>query len=209
MENKEVVESIFEENSLYSRLVDSSTFDIIINQETNEKKPVISNDNQNMKVSKFVEMPLQMTANSKAKVRQPFLLLEDKRNKNESFRNYEISLIDEKNEKKIKCYRRFSNFDALNLKLRERYSFLIIPSLPKKNYKVKIIKLEEEFYSNRTRNLNSYLNYLFRHEVLSMSIEFTKFLNDAEFVSYIFTLGWAVLLIGGRWQTVPRDREVH
>ena len=187
MENKEVVESIFEENSLYSRLVDSSTFDIIINQETNEKKPVISNDNQNMKVSKFVEMPLQMTANSKAKVRQPFLLLEDKRNKNESFRNYEISLIDEKNEKKIKCYRRFSNFDALNLKLRERYSFLIIPSLPKKNYKVTIIKLVEEFYSNRTRNLNSYLNYLFRHEVLSMSIEFTKFLNDAEFVSYIFT----------------------
>ena len=55
--------------------------------------------------SKFIEMPLQInTSITKKKIKQPYLSLEDNIFKNESFRNYEISLIDEKEEKKIKCF---------------------------------------------------------------------------------------------------------
>jgi len=93
-------------------------------------------------------------------------------------------------EKKIKCYRRFSNFDALNLKLREKFPYIIIPSLPKKmgmNVK-QLIKVEEDFYSSRTRHLKSYLNYIFNHEALKDSVEFNKFLNNAEFDEKFFTL---------------------
>ena len=185
METKDYIDPTIIDETTFNNTIDSSTFDIITNLEINEKKIVISTDNMKIRNSKFIEMPLQINSNQKTKVKQPFLLVEDKGYNNESFRLYEISLIDEKNEKKIKCYRRFSNFDAMNLKLRERYPYLIIPSLPKKNYKVKIIKVEEEFYSNRTRSLKSYLNYIFKHEILGTTQEFTKFLNDAEFVSII------------------------
>jgi hypothetical protein len=175
----------FDQKSIERSLAESTTYDIILSN--NEKKPEInaSNNNKAISNSKFVEMPLQLT-NSKIKLKQPYLIVEDKGfNKNENFRNYEISLMDEKNERKIKCYRRFSNFDSLNLKIREKYPYIILPSLPKKNYKVKLINVEEEFYESRTRYLRTYINYIFRHEVLKDSIEFNKFLNDAEFVNYV------------------------
>ena len=173
----------FDEQIFNKKIADSSTFDIITNLETNEKRFETIIDNCKIN-NKFVEMPLQLTPNLKNKIRQPILMVEDRGYKNENFRNYEIILIDEKNEKKIKCYRRFSNFDSLNQKLREKYPYIIIPSLPKKNYKVKLINLKEEFYSNRTRHLKSYINYIFKHEILKNSIHFAKFLNDAQFVKY-------------------------
>jgi hypothetical protein len=188
MENRNQIEStMFDEKNFNNRIVDSSTFDIVNNFENNEKKLDSVNESTSVKnISRFFEMPLQInTSISKSKNRQPYLSVEDKGYKKESFRNYEISLIDEKNEKNIKCYRRFSHFDALNIKLRDKFPFLIIPSLPKKNYKVKIIKVEEEFYYERKRRLMSYINYIFKHEILKNSLEFNKFLNDAEFVLLI------------------------
>jgi len=187
MDNKEPIESVmFEEKIFNDRIIDSSTFDVITSSGTPEKRIKNSHEKEPVSlknISRFVEMPLQISSSiSKSKTKQPFLSIEDKGYKNENFRNYEISLIDEKNEKKIKCYRRFSNFDSLNQKLKEKFPFLIIPFLPKKNYKVKILKVEEQFYSNRTRRLKSYLNYIFRHEILANSVEFSKFLNDADFV---------------------------
>jgi hypothetical protein len=184
MENREHIESnMFDEINLNNRIVDSTTFDIIPTTENNDKKTENCDENSKLKNSRFIEMPLQInTSITKIKVKQPFLSLEDKINKNESFRNYEISLIDQKDEKKIKCYRRFSFFDALNNKLREKYPYLIIPSLPKKNYKTKILTLEEDFYNERKKRLTHYINYIFKHENLNNSLELNKFLNDPEFV---------------------------
>lgn len=184
MENREHIESnMFDEIILNNRTVDSTTFDIVSTSGNSDKKLQICNENSTIKNSRFFEMPLQInTSITKTNIKQPYLSLEDKGYKNESFRNYEISLIDEKNEKKIKCYRRFSFFDALNNKLKEKYPYLIIPSLPKKNYKTKILTLEEDFYRERKNRLKSYINYIFKHECLRNSIELNKFLNDPDFV---------------------------
>jgi hypothetical protein len=184
MENREHIESnMFDEINYNNRTVDSSTFDIIPTSENNEKKTENCLHNLKIRDSKFIEMPLQInTSITKKKIKQPFLSLEDNIFKNESFRNYEISLIDEKEEKKIKCYRRYSYFDALNNRVREKYPYLIIPSLPKKNYKTKILTLEEDFYSERKQRLKHYINYIFKHEILNNSLELNKFLNDPDFV---------------------------
>jgi hypothetical protein len=191
MENREPAESImFEEKSFNKGIVDSSSFDVISTLEPDSLKMDSSPDEKQKKnISRFVEMPLQINSSIRlSKSRQPVLTVEDKGYKKENFRNYEIALIDEKGEKKLKCYRRFSNFDSLNQKLRERYPFVIIPTFPKKNYKVKLITVEEEFYWSRTKSLKAYLNYLFRHDTINICPEFVKFLNDAEFVSHSFEI---------------------
>ena len=168
MENKNLNNyEKFEEVNFNSKIVESRTFE----KETKENEEINNNPKN------FNEIHLQNINKC-----YPHISVEDKGFNYENYRNYEISYIDDKNTKKIKCYRRFSNFDMLNLKLREKFPFVIIPSLPKKNYAVKIINLTGEFYLNRGRELNFYLNYIFNHEILKNSNEFLKFLNDADFV---------------------------
>ena len=98
-----------------------------------------------------------------------------------SHKVYEIQYFNENKEKKIKCYRRYDNFHKLNSKLRKRYPFYLIPKLTPKNPLAKIISPEEEFYENRRRQLNFYLNYLLNNECLNKTKEFLKFTSDAEF----------------------------
>jgi hypothetical protein len=81
----------------------------------------------------------------------------------------------------IKCYRRYDNFDKFNSKLRNKYPYLIIPKLTPKNPMAKILTPEEDFYVNRERQLNFYLNFIFKNEFLSKTKEFIKFTNDSEF----------------------------
>lgn len=135
--------------------------------------------------SKFKEMSIE-NVKKNIKVVEPYILIEDKGYKNEGFRNYEISYINSNEEKIIKCYRRFSNFDSLHKKLKEKYSYVIIPSLPQKNYATKIINLGEDFYENRLQELNFYMNYIYKHEILKNSNEFVKFLNDTQFVYFLY-----------------------
>ena len=100
-----------------------------------------------------------------------------------SFRIYEISLTDEKNAEKIKCFRRYSNFVKLDKKLRDHYPYYIIPELPPKNPLLKIKNpSDQEFYQTREKGLNFYLNSLFNKSNLSNTLFFKKFLNDPEFV---------------------------
>ena len=101
-----------------------------------------------------------------------------------SVRIYEISMTDENNFVKIKCFRRYSNFVKLDQALRQQYPFYIIPQLPPKNplMKIKNYPADQEFFANREKGLNYYINFLFSYNNLSSSNYFKKFINDPEFV---------------------------
>jgi hypothetical protein len=97
-----------------------------------------------------------------------------------SYKNYEISMINEKNEKRILCYRRYDNFDSFYNKLKKKYPFVVFPKLSGKNALTKIIN-DNEFLNRRRRQLNYFLNYLYNHNKLKEVREFIKFVNDPEF----------------------------
>jgi hypothetical protein len=97
-----------------------------------------------------------------------------------SHKLYEIQFFNN-NEKKIKCYRRYDNFDKFNIKLRRKYPYVLIPNLTPKNPLIKIISPDEDFYLNRTKGLNFFLNYIYKNDILSKSREFHKFTHDADF----------------------------
>ena len=103
-----------------------------------------------------------------------------------SYRVYEITMIDEKNLVKIKCFRRYSNFFNLDKVLRANYPFYIIPELPQKNplLKIKNFPLDQEFYISRRRGLNYYVNFILNNSNLNNTKYFKKFLNDPEFVFF-------------------------
>jgi hypothetical protein len=187
MDEKNVYEScISEYKSLGSFIIESKTFD---NQHFQNLSMNLNQNNTDISQNKretntpnnFKELSILKVKESKRTV-EPHLLVEDKGFKNENYRNYEISYISSLEEKAIKCYRRFSHFDTFNQKLQEKYPYAIIPSLPQKNYASKIVNIGEDFYINRVKELNFYLNYIFNHDILKGSSELNKFLNDAEFV---------------------------
>jgi hypothetical protein len=99
---------------------------------------------------------------------------------------YEILFINENEEKRIKCFRRYDNFDKLNTKLRKKYPYLVIPKLTPKHPIAKLLPVEEEFYDNRLRQLNFYMNYLYTHQILGKTKEFIKFTSEAEFDETFF-----------------------
>lgn len=98
-----------------------------------------------------------------------------------TYKNYEISEINGKNEKRILCYRRYDNFDIFYNKLKKKYPYLLIPKLIGKNPLMKIMTVDSEFFNKRKRQLNYFLNYLYSHKILSEKREFLKFINDPEF----------------------------
>lgn len=103
---------------------------------------------------------------------------------------YEIQFLNKNNninDKKIKCYRRYDNFDKFNIKLTRKYPYVVIPSLTPKNSLIKIIDPDEDFYLNRTKGLNFFLNFINNNQILSKSREFQKFTNDADFDEGFFT----------------------
>ncbi len=167
----------FDSIVIESKTFDSKNFENVIQKETTSEMEGVNN--------KFKEMSM-INVKKNNKIVEPHILIEDKGFKNEGFRNYEISFINMNEEKIIKCYRRFSNFDSLHKKLKEKYPYVIIPSLPQKNYATKIINLGEDFYENRLQELNFYINYIYKHEILKNSNEFMKFLNDTQFVYCIY-----------------------
>lgn len=164
--------------SFDSIVIESKTFDTKTIENIIPKVTTTDNNNDN---NKFNEMSISNVKKNN-KIVDPHILIEDKGYKNEGFRNYEISFINMNEDKIIKSYRRFSNFDSFHKKLKEKYPYVIIPSLPEKNYATKIIHLSEDFYENRLQELNFYINYIYKHDILKNSNEFLKFLNDTQFV---------------------------
>jgi hypothetical protein len=174
---------------------DQNIINLTNNLQNNQNK--FNNESQinmSMSVEKFEEMPLQMNIKENGKKYQdkdnfkemdlPCLIILDKGEKKDyigTYKNYEISEINEKREKRILCYRRYDNFDIFYHKLKRKYPYHLIPKLIGKNALTKIITIDTEFYNKRRRQLNYFLNYLFKHNKIKEYREFTKFINDPEF----------------------------
>ena len=110
-------------------------------------------------------------------------------------RKYEISEVKEekKNEisevkeekKKILCYRRFSNFVSFYSALQISYPHYIFPKLSEKNFFTKFTN-DALFLERRRKQIKFFVNFLYKHRVLSKSKEFSKFIYDAEFDENFF-----------------------
>jgi hypothetical protein len=70
--------------------------------------------------------------------------------------------------------------------LRKKYPYYIIPKLTGKHPLAKLIHADEEFYENRKRQLNYYINYLANHEYLNETKDFISFINEAQFDEGLF-----------------------
>lgn len=57
----------------------------------------------------------------------------------------------------------------------------MIPRLPCKNPLIKFIKIPQEFFESRKNQLNYFLNFIKKKDYLSQSLDFKKFISNAEF----------------------------
>ena len=106
-----------------------------------------------------------------------YLLIVGDFNNNKEFIDYNISVIND-NDVEFKCFRRYRYFDKLNNILLNKYPFYAIPKLPEKKMRNLLLNTTE-----RENKLNFYLNYLYRHEELRKTDEFTQFIDEFNFVS--------------------------
>lgn len=89
------------------------------------------------------------------------------------------------NDKKIKCERRYNDFQLLFNRLQRMYPYIIIPEL-EKNFLIKIIKIDEHFFIKRKNQLNIFLKYIHAHEEIKATKEFIKFIRDPNFDNNFF-----------------------
>lgn len=126
------------------------------------------------------------------KARKKYLEVEDHGNQKTYLGNvkkYEISLItfsgdieenQEKEKKKILCYRRYSNFFTFYSTLQKLFPHYIFPKLSEKNFLTKLTN-STPFLERRRIQLKFFINYLYNHPFLSQTELFIKFIKDAEF----------------------------
>ena len=81
----------------------------------------------------------------------------------------------------MKCYRRYDNFYKFYTKITDEFPFALIPRLPVKNPLAKFIKIQQEFYESRKNQLNFFLNFIKKNDHLSQSLDFKKFISNADF----------------------------
>uniref|UniRef100_A0A8D8WFW6 Sorting nexin-33 n=2 Tax=Cacopsylla melanoneura TaxID=428564 RepID=A0A8D8WFW6_9HEMI len=74
----------------------------------------------------------------------------------------------------IQVQRRYKHFDWLHLRLEEKYSLIPIPPLPDKQISG---RYEEQFIEHRKNQLQSFVDYVCRHPVLSQSPVWTHFIT--------------------------------
>lgn len=110
---------------------------------------------------------------SKLKKYTVYQLIEIKNNSNSYLNNYDSKIQD--TEKKILCYRRYSEFDKFYNTLKFRYPHCIFPRLSEKRY---LDNENQIFLENRRKELQYFINKLYFHEEISKSEEFKRFLNS-------------------------------
>ena len=110
---------------------------------------------------------------SKLKKYTVYQIIEIKNNSNLYLNSYDSKLQD--NEKKILCYRRYSEFDKFYNTLKFRYPHCIFPRLSEKRY---LDNENQIFLENRRKELQYFINKLYFHEEISKSDEFKRFLNS-------------------------------
>ena len=110
---------------------------------------------------------------SKLKKYTVYQIIEIKNDSNLYLNSYDSKLQD--NEKKILCYRRYSEFDKFYNTLKFRYPHCIFPRLSEKRY---LDNENQIFLENRRKELQYFINKLYFHEEISKSDEFKRFLNS-------------------------------
>lgn len=88
----------------------------------------------------------------------------------------------------MKCYRRYDNFYKFYKKINDEFPFALIPRLPVKNPLAKFIKIPQEFYESRKNQLNFFLNFIRKNDHLSQTLDFKKFISNADFDEEHFLL---------------------
>jgi hypothetical protein len=78
-------------------------------------------------------------------------------------------------------WRRYSDFESLYTQLQKTYLCSIIPPLPEKSLKDKIVADESEFVEARRRELLRFLKRLSKHRILGQSDEFSEFVKNQKF----------------------------
>ena len=97
--------------------------------------------------------------------------------------NYRIYKIKEhlNNETKIKCERRYNQFDKFYNRITKNFPWAIIPVLVEKLKFNKIVTFDEHYYKKRQIHLNYFLKYLSEHNEIKETREFNKFIRDTNF----------------------------
>jgi hypothetical protein len=108
---------------------------------------------------------------------------------------------------------RYSEFESLRLNMTKLYPTLIIPPIPSKqtigDYAAKQSKAKEDvaMIARRKRMLQTFLNRVARHPILSNEHVFHRFL-DGE-VSWVRFTGYPVLLVGALVLIYPQDGSIE
>ena len=104
---------------------------------------------------------------------------------------YQINLINDnsnqfnttstKIEKKILCYRRYSDFNIFYENLKIRFPQFAFPRLSKKAFVKSKLENDPAFIENRRKELQYFINQLYFHQQIGKSQEFKQFLYFATF----------------------------
>ena len=104
---------------------------------------------------------------------------------------YQINLINDSSnqfsststtiEKKILCYRRYSDFNIFYENLKIRFPQFAFPRLSKKAFVKSKLENDPVFIENRRKELQYFINQLYFHEQIGKSEEFKQFLYFATF----------------------------
>ena len=155
------------------------------NDSVNPLSAVIDKSKSELKESQYENVNLDTNPYTAANT--GYLEVEDNGNTMSylgNVRKYEISLVMEE-KKEILCYRRFSNFVSFYSALQISYPHYIFPKLSEKNFFTKFTN-DALFLERRRKQIKFFVNFLYKHPVLSRSKEFLKFIKDAEFDENFF-----------------------
>jgi hypothetical protein len=78
-------------------------------------------------------------------------------------------------------WRRYSDFESLYTQLQKTYLCSIIPPLPEKSLKDKVVADASDFVETRRRGLLRFLKRLSKHRILGQSEEFSEFIKNQKF----------------------------
>ena len=157
------------------------------NDSVNPLSEVIEQSKSELKESQFKNVNLDPLTNPYTAANTEYLEVEDNGNTMSylgNVRKYEISEVKEE-KKKILCYRRFSNFVSFYSAMQISYPHYIFPKLSEKNFFTKFTN-DALFLERRRKQIKFFVNFLYKHPVLSRSKEFLKFIKDAEFDENFF-----------------------
>ena len=96
------------------------------------------------------------------------------------YKEYEISYINSDGESTVKSYRRFDDFLDFHQKIKLKYPYIIVPSLPNKAPIAKLINKQNlSYYFKRQVQLTIYVNFISNNPQLNSSEEFYKLINNS------------------------------